>query len=176
MSKNPHLTFFGCLLLVLIFQACSSDAKWIWQEDTQDSAGANSISFSDIILRPNVIQSKPSSSNSHLEQSNEALQDAVAYLDVLHPDSPYGLIQDVLQPVTKETSRPNYNLDELNGLEAKDVWLADGDLLVLKGIDFFFRLVLIKKLVSGFSHANKPLMVFLLSKTLMLCYKLQREK
>ena len=49
-----------------------------------------------------------------------------------HPDSPYGLIQNVLKQ-TKPSVTSELSLIDLGGLETKDVWLSQGDLLVLKG-------------------------------------------
>lgn len=63
-------------------------------------------------------------------------------LDVRHPDSPYGLIQEVLQGPPSNRPSPAANIDsfrtfqsnnDLGGLNPKEVYLADGDLLILKG-------------------------------------------
>lgn len=50
-------------------------------------------------------------------------------LDVNHPDSPYGLIQNVLFP--SEKPKPPRVIP--HGVDPKDVWLSDGSLLVLRG-------------------------------------------
>ena len=58
-------------------------------------------------------------------------------LDVHHPDSPYGLIQDVLKPVFRKKPQigflDNNNQLDLGGLDSNEVWLSQGNLLVLKG-------------------------------------------
>ena len=75
------------------------------------------------------------------------IQDESGYfhLDVHHPDSPYGLIQDVLKPSHHRNSPQiaffggggltsnNNNQVDLGGLDSNEVWLSQGDLLVLKG-------------------------------------------
>ena len=55
-------------------------------------------------------------------------------LNVLHPDSPYGLIQHVISP-TLPKSKPigNDRVSDLGGLSPDDIWLSEGNLLVLKG-------------------------------------------
>ncbi len=59
----------------------------------------------------------------------------VELLDVRHPDSPYGLIQEVLQPAGRpllpETKplRPHPSND-LGGLSPTEVFLSDGDLVL----------------------------------------------
>lgn len=89
-----------------------NEAKWVWQEENSKKM-ENSISFSDIINIANPIK--------------EEQEDPV--LDVHHPDSPYGLIQDVLKPI----NQPQNDLNDLGGLDSNEVWLSQGDLLVLKG-------------------------------------------
>ena len=60
--------------------------------------------------------------------------DIYQHLDVSHPDSPYGLIQDVLSPKPSETkSITDLNSVDLGGLRSNEVWLSEGNLLVLKG-------------------------------------------
>ena len=72
------------------------------------------------------------------------IQDESGYfhLDVHHPDSPYGLIQDVLKPSHRKTpqiaflgsnNNNNHNQVDLGGLDSNEVWLSQGNLLVLKG-------------------------------------------
>ena len=73
------------------------------------------------------------------------IQDESGYfhLDVHHPDSPYGLIQDVLKPPSHHRKTPqiaffggaglNNNQVDLGGLDSNEVWLSQGNLLVLKG-------------------------------------------
>ena len=61
-------------------------------------------------------------------------EDIYQHLDVSHPDSPYGLIQDVLSPKPSETkSITDLNSIDLGGLRSNEVWLSEGNLLVLKG-------------------------------------------
>lgn len=58
----------------------------------------------------------------------------LSVLDVHHPQSPYGLIQDVLpQSPYPPRNYPGTAADVAEGLNPQDVWLSDGDLLVLKG-------------------------------------------
>ena len=55
-------------------------------------------------------------------------------LNVLHPDSPYGLIQNVIAPnLPKNKPVGNQRVSELGGLAPDDIWLSEGNLLVLKG-------------------------------------------
>ena len=55
-------------------------------------------------------------------------------LNVLHPDSPYGLIQHVISPnLPKQKPSKNQRVSDLGGLTDDEVWLSDGDLLILKG-------------------------------------------
>ncbi|XP_059080410.1 uncharacterized protein LOC131878447 [Tigriopus californicus] len=58
----------------------------------------------------------------------------LSVLDVHHPQSPYGLIQDVL-PRSKLPPPMDQAIveDAALGLNPEEVWLSDGDLLVLKG-------------------------------------------
>lgn len=52
-------------------------------------------------------------------------------MDVTGKDSPYGLITDVLTNL--QTPRPVKSANNLGGLSPREVWFADGDMLVLKG-------------------------------------------
>ena len=55
-------------------------------------------------------------------------------LNVLHPDSPYGLIQHVISPnLPKQKPSKNQRVSDLGGLTDDEVWLSEGDLLILKG-------------------------------------------
>ena len=57
-------------------------------------------------------------------KSEKKYEDSDAYLDYKSPDSPYGLIHNVLGTERRKSRRFRWN---------KDVWLEDGNLLVLKG-------------------------------------------
>ncbi len=76
----------------------------------------------------NQQQHQPEVSDFGLDESE--LQ-GVELLDVRHPDSPYGLIQEVLQPSVRPFSSNVEN--DLGGLSPKEVFLSEGDLLILKG-------------------------------------------
>ena len=55
-------------------------------------------------------------------------------LNVLNPNSPYGLIQNVISPdLPKSKPIGHDRVSDLGGLTEDDVWLSDGDLLILKG-------------------------------------------
>ena len=55
-------------------------------------------------------------------------------LNVLHPNSPYGLIQHVISPnLPRQRPSGNQRVSDLGGLTDDEVWLSDGDLLILKG-------------------------------------------
>ena len=78
----------------------------------------------------------------------------VELLDVSHPDSPYALIQDVLKNSIQPANPSGVN--DLGGLSPNDVWLVDGDLLILKGgttsgLNFF---LIVQK--SKFSTKYRP--------------------
>ena len=63
----------------------------------------------------------------------------VELLDVRHPESPYGLIQEVLptqsgrRPAAASSNFRPFATNDLGGLRPSEVFLADGDLLILKG-------------------------------------------
>ena len=57
-------------------------------------------------------------------KSEKKYEDSDAYLDYKSPDSPYGRIHNVLGTERRKSRRFRWN---------KDVWLEDGNLLVLKG-------------------------------------------
>ena len=55
------------------------------------------------------------------------------------PNSPYGLIQDILTPSQSNAGInkkkiPDLNSNDLGGLQSNEVWLSEGNLLILKGI------------------------------------------
>ena len=58
-------------------------------------------------------------------------------LDVKDPSSPYGLIHNVLSPNSIQSAakiKSQYiNQADLGGLDRNEVWLSQGNLLVLKG-------------------------------------------
>ena len=60
-------------------------------------------------------------------------------MDVHDPDSPYGLIQDVLTPSQSISNnlKPDLNSNDLGGLNTNEVLLSEGNLLILKGIYFY---------------------------------------
>ena len=60
-------------------------------------------------------------------------------MDVHDPNSPYGLIQDILTPSQSNAGInkrkiPDLNSNDLGGLQSNEVWLSEGNLLILKGI------------------------------------------
>ena len=77
---------------------------------------ANSLSFS-----------SPDDTETDIDDSHNSV------LDVTHPDSPYGLIQDVLPSKKTKPKRKDVSLNDVDQLDPDDIWLSDGNLLVLKG-------------------------------------------
>ena len=66
------------------------------------------------------------------------------------PNSPYGLIQDILTPsqsnVGIKNKIPDLKSNDLGGLQSNEVWLSEGNLLILKGILF---IITIKKKIGN---------------------------
>lgn len=159
-SRRHHLTCIVTTFL-LLQQAQTTEAKWVWKQDSPSSSDIregnkeNSITFGDIIgatvkfqkekqaLRTPLAQDYSNSlaPESELEGDVANIQEESSgffQLDVHHPDSPYGLIQDVLKPVFRKKPQiafldNNNNQLNLGGLDSNEVWLSQGDLLVLKG-------------------------------------------
>ena len=71
--------------------------------------------------------------------NDEDNEEAFQHLDVHDPDSPYGLIQDVLTPSQSISNnvKPDLNSNDLGGLNTNEVLLSEGNLLILKGIKSF---------------------------------------
>ena len=68
------------------------------------------------------------------EDEAEEVNSHKSRLNVLNPNSPYGLIQNVISPdLPKSKPIGNDRVSDLGGLTEDDVWLSDGDLLILKG-------------------------------------------
>ena len=83
-------------------------------------------------------------SENQLEEESDNNASHHSKLNVLHPNSPYGLIHHVITPhqLAHPQNPINHNQrfsdtsptsNDLNGLNPDDVWLSDGNLLVLKG-------------------------------------------
>lgn len=73
-------------------------------------------------------------SQSDEDQTEDAENLNHSRLNVLHPNSPYGLIQHVISPnLPKQRPSGNQRVSDLGGLNDDEVWLSDGDLLILKG-------------------------------------------
>ena len=73
-------------------------------------------------------------SESDEDEGDDAENLTHSRLNVLHPDSPYGLIQHVISPsLPKQKPSKNQRVSDLGGLTDDEVWLSDGDLLILKG-------------------------------------------
>ena len=72
------------------------------------------------------------------------------HLDVHDPNSPYGLIQDILTPSQSNAGInkkkiPDLNSNDLGGLQSNEVWLSEGNLLILKGISSIHNKYITKK-------------------------------
>ena len=110
-SLQAFSNIFGHKLVQVKPEARSLQENLIWP--TSD--------FSEIV--PNDINSMGSKKSSKL--------------NVLHPNSPYGLIHHVITPsLPKEESMGNQRFSDssdLGGLNPEEIWLSDGNLLVLKG-------------------------------------------
>lgn len=131
------------------------DIVWFTQASSRIRGRSLSSSWSDLSLFNNEVGTDG-------DPDSSSYTDSV--LDVIHPDSPYGLIQvrranvkpitifqvnghwqDVLpSSKTRPTNKFSRNrhpdsifdlrgFNELDGLDPEEVWLSDGNLLVLKG-------------------------------------------
>jgi len=130
----PYIAFS----LILLFISNAIEAKWVWRDDDTASITAqNSVSFSDIFGQNQQLKSSDNLPSLSFEGSpgsagSKDEERQFVYLDVHHPDSPYGLIQDVLKQKRPPNNFRGSEVD-LGGLDSNEVWLSQGNLLVLKG-------------------------------------------
>ncbi len=82
--------------------------------------------------KQNEVQNSQEQQQQQQQQKQPEFQ-TFAYLDVHHPQSPYGLIQEVLSPKQSRPLPTNLFEKDLGGLSKQEVWMSDGNLLVLKG-------------------------------------------
>jgi len=149
--RHYHLT--PIIIGFLLLQLYTAETKWVWKpddrspSDTREGNKKNSITFGDIIgaavkyqkeKQPGVRTPSASQAASFSDVANIQEESSGFFeLDVHHPDSPYGLIQDVLKPVFRKKPQiaflDNNNQLDLGGLDSNEVWLSQGNLLVLKG-------------------------------------------
>lgn len=130
--------YINCLVVSLLSLITVIHGKWVWQEDkSSPEEDRNSISFSDIISVQKQVKDQVSS----IENTSSNGGELASILDVHHPDSPYGLIQDVLKQQKPVTDNFLPSAADLGGLDAKEVWLSQGDLLVLKGTSSLWWLI-----------------------------------
>ena len=138
---RPPLAIFRLLLFLVIFNLISSGHSytlWDWQDRQRRRVERQSKR---LILSDHQSKNNDNVNDKSDEDDNNEIQDEVPTLNVSSKDSPYALIDRFFPERERNHGsidrkfQQEYNAtsNELGNLRPNEVWLSDGDLLVLKG-------------------------------------------
>lgn len=117
----------GMILMLLVLNR-ASNALWDWQHHGSRPRGPPRLRSKKLLV------SSGHETDEESDKDNEINDDQVPTLNVSAKDSPYALIDRFFPERGKYAEEHGLNNDQdLGNLKPNEVWLSDGDLLVLKG-------------------------------------------